>query len=341
MELGLCTAPLGGFADMTPAGRRAASAPASGVPAGASAGPVPAALDVAALAVEAERRGYHELWAIDRLLDPVAPRSQYPVSADGRIPAEQRVSLDPVVALAVIAARTSRIRIGTNVLVAPWYRPALLARSLASLDAVSGGRLDVGLGLGWSADEYAAVGVPQRQLADRQVDVIAALEALWRPGPVAYRGRDFEVAPTDMAPKPSQRPRPPILLAAYTEAGLRRAGRLADGWTPSGLDLPTTAAMWAMVLAAAEDAGRDPAALSLVVHAGVHHATGPLGASRPTYHGSIGQIAEDVRGAFAIGARQVILYPEGTRSLAEYFDVVDALASAADIPLGGLTRAAS
>ena len=206
------------------------------------------------------------------------------------------VALDPLVTLATVAASTTTIRLGTNVLVAPWYRPALLARSLASLDVLSRGRLDVGLGLGWSADEYDAVGVPQRELASRQDDLLDALEALWRPGveAVSYEGRDFRIGPSSFRPRPVQQPRPPILLAAYTPAGLDRAGRRANGWTPAGLDIPTTAAMWGMVLAAAEAAGRDPDQLSLVVRANVHHSLVPLGADRPTYHGSVDQIAADV-----------------------------------------------
>jgi probable F420-dependent oxidoreductase len=289
---------------------------------------------VAAMAVGAEERGYAALWALDRLLAPVAPRSAYPGNPEGLLPAAMAVALDPLVTLATVAASTTTIRLGTNVLVAPWYRPALLARSLASLDVMSRGRLDVGLGLGWSADEYEAVGVPQRELASRQADLLDALEALWRPGAdaVSYEGRDFRVAPSSFRPRPVQRPRPPILLAAYTPAGLARAGRRADGWTPTGLDIPTTAAMWAMVLAAAEAAGRDPDQLSMVVRANVHHSLVPLGADRPTYHGSVDQIAADVRGALEIGARQVILdLQSSTSEVEEYLDLADAITVAARV----------
>lgn len=290
--------------------------------------------DVVAMAVGAEQRGYAALWALDRLLAPVAPRSAYPGNPEGLLPAAMAVALDPLVTLATVAASTTTIRLGTNVLVAPWYRPALLARSLASLDVISRGRLDVGLGLGWSADEYEGVGVPQRDLAARLEDLLDTLDALWRPGAeaVSYHGRDFRVAPSSFRPQPLQQPRPPILLAAYTPAGLERIGRRADGWTPAGLDIPTTAAMWGMVVAAAEAAGRDPDQLSLVVRANVHHTLVPLGPGRPTYHGSIDQIAADVRGAFEIGARQVILDLQSTTSgVDEYLDVADAISVAARV----------
>lgn len=280
------------------------------------------------MATGAEERGYASLWALDRLLTPVAPRSSYPGNPAGLLPAGMVVALDPLVALATAAASTNRIRLGTNVLVAPWYRPALLARSLASLDVLSCGRLEIGLGLGWSADEYDAVGVPQHQHTARHDDLIDALDALWRPGSaaVSYEGLDFRVVPSSFRPRPVQTPRPPILVETYTTAGLVAAGRRADGWTPAGLDFATTEAMWSVVRAAAEAAGRDAGRLSLVVRANVHHSLVPLGAHRPPYHGSVEQIAEDVHHVLAIGARQVILdLQASTREVDEYLDLADAI----------------
>lgn len=304
-QLGLTLAQLGAFAD-----------PAS----------------VMSMARGAEARGYRSLWVIDRVLAPIEPRSAYPATDDGSLPPEQRIALDPLLTLATAAAQTTRIRIGTNVLVAPWYRPVLLARSLASLDVLSNGRLDVGLGLGWSADEYAALGVPQRRLAATQEQLLDVLDALWALDPVSFTGAGFRVAPSSVQPKPVQRPRPPVLLAAYTAAGLERVGRRADGWTPSGLPLDVTASMWSAVIAAAERAGRDPSALSLVVRANIKHTIRPISGQRATYQGSVDQIASDVRGAFAIGAHQVILDLQGTTSsVAEYLDLADSIVSVGDL----------
>jgi probable F420-dependent oxidoreductase len=295
-------------------------------------GPFADPTSVETMAVAAEARGYGALWVIDRLLDPVAPRAQYPATPDGSLPEEQRIALDPLITLATAAAHTSTIRIGTDVLVAPWYRPVLLARSLASLDVVSRGRLDIGLGLGWSVDEYAAAGVPQRRLADRQEELIDTLDALWADDPVSFTGHDFAVAPSGVRPKPVQRPRPPVLLAAYTPAGLERAGRRADGWTPSGLPLDVTASMWSVVTTAAERAGRDPSQLSLVVRANIKHTARPIEGERSTYHGSVDQIAGDIRGAFALGAHQVIIDLQGTTAtVAEYLDLADAIIDAGEL----------
>jgi Luciferase-like monooxygenase len=171
-------------------------------------GPFAEPTAVATMARDAEARGYDALWVIDRLLDPLHPRAAYPASADGALPEEQRIALDPIVTLATAAAHTSTIRIGTNVLVAPWYRPVLLARSLASLDVVSRGRLDIGLGLGWSADEYDAVGVSQRGLAARQEELLDLLDAIWAPDPVHYSGTASRWRHPGSVPNPS-RPRDP------------------------------------------------------------------------------------------------------------------------------------
>lgn len=287
---------------------------------------------VRAMAVEAEQRGYDSLWALDRLLAPVSPRSAYPGNAEGLLPAGMAISLDPLMALATAASVTTTIRIGTNVLVAPWYRPVLLARSLASLDVVSGGRLDIGLGLGWSHDEYEAAGVPQRDLGARLEDVVDTLEALWQPGVefVQHEGREHRVVPASVRPAPVQRPRPPIFLAASSPAGLDRVGRIADGWTPVGLDVATMAAMWQQVRATAVEHGRDPDELRLVVRANAHHTLVPLAEVRPTFHGSVDQIAADVRACDALGASDVILDLQScTSCVEEYLDVADAIRSAA------------
>jgi probable F420-dependent oxidoreductase len=287
---------------------------------------------VTSMARSAEARGYSALWVLDRLLDRVAPRSSYPGTPEGALPGERRIALDPLVTRATATAHTSRIRLGTNILVAPWYRPVLLARSLASLDVLSKGRLDIGLGLGWSADEYDAVGVPQKRLAARQEELLDVSDALWAPGPVSYAGSDFHVAPTAIRPTPVQSPRPPVLLAAYSPAGLERVGRRADGWTPARLPLEVTASTWSVVKAAAVQAGRDASELSLVVRANIQRTSRPLGAHRPTYHGAVEQIAADVRGALRVGAHQVVLELQGTTSdVSEYFDLADAIVDAAGV----------
>ena len=206
----------------------------------------------------AEELGYHSAWTFQRLLFPAA-------TDDPRwAPCYQSVQ-DPIVTLAFCAARTSRIRLGVAVLNMPFFSPALLAKQLASLDVLSGGRLDVGLGLGWSREEYAAAGAPYQERGARAEEFLAALRVLWTEEVAEFRGRFYQFPPVRLAPKPVQRPHPPLLLGGSAPAALRRAGRLADGWVSgSGADLRRLGESIEAVKAAAREAGRDPAALRFV-----------------------------------------------------------------------------
>jgi probable F420-dependent oxidoreductase len=278
------------------------------------------------VAVEADRAGFASLWALDRLLAPVEPRTPYPAAPDGVLPREQHTVLDPLGVLTLAAAVTSDIRVGTNVLVAPWYPAALLARALTTLDHLSGGRLTVGLGLGWSADEYEAVGVPQRDLAARAEETLDVLDAVWTNDVVEHRGARFQIAPSTILPKPVQRPRPPLLLAAYTPAGLDRIARRADGWTPAGLPVGAIAPMWAMLRDAAAGHGRDPDALDLVVRANIKVVDVPLGADRPSYWGTVEQVVDDLDATRRAGGHEVILDLQAcTTTAAELLDLASAL----------------
>jgi probable F420-dependent oxidoreductase len=259
------------------------------------------------VAQAAEAAGFDSLWALDRLLAPVAPRSPYPVSADGALPEEVQRVLDPLGVLTLAAAVTERIRVGTNVLVAPWYPPVLLARSLTTLDLISGGRLTAGLGLGWSVDEYQAAGARRRDLGRRAEEILDVLQAVWCDDVVSVRTTHEHVAPSFIGPKPARPGGPEVLLAAYTPAGLDRVARRADGWTPAGVPLDAVPGMWAVVRQQAESYGRDPDALRLVVRANVTRSDRHLGDDRPDFVGTVDQIAGDVARARELGVDEVLL----------------------------------
>ena len=247
------------------------------------------------------------------------------------MPAEHHTVLDPLGVLGLAAAVTERVRIGTNVLVAPWYPPVLLARSLTTLDHISAGRLDIGLGLGWSLDEYEAIGVPKRELAARLEDALDVLDAIWSNAVVQHDGPYVRIAPSTIEPKPIQQPRPPLLLAAFTPAGLDRIARRADGWLPVGLPHDVLAAMWAALRDMAHRHGRDPDALRLVVRANVKITDTHHGDDRPVFCGTIAQIAEDLLATRAVGAHEVILDLQAdSRTATELLDLAHAITSTAD-----------
>jgi probable F420-dependent oxidoreductase len=168
---------------------------------GEDAGP-DALLEVARLA---EDLGYDSLWVAERLLYPLNPKAPYPASADGSLPLAYRRSLDPLAILAYLAAVTSRVRIGTfsNL---PFHNPVLLARELSTIDVLSQGRLEVGLGVGWSPDEFEALGVPMRGRGRRAEEALQVMEAIWRDNPVEFEGRYFRVPESFIDLKPVQKP---------------------------------------------------------------------------------------------------------------------------------------
>ena len=217
------------------------------------------------VAAEAEELGYASLWTLQRLL----------VSVDQDLPAVYHSVLDPVAALAFAAARTSRIRLGIGVINLPFVTPVYVAKQAATLDVLSGGRLDLGLGVGWSPVEFAASGASTARRGPRTVEYVKVLRTLWADEVSEFDGEFYTVPPSRMLPKPVQQPGPPVLLGGGVPAALHRAGRIADGWiSSSGADLARIADHIALVREGAEDAGKDPFALRVIIR-GVVRVDGP------------------------------------------------------------------
>jgi len=224
---------------------------------------------VALFAQRVEDLGADSLWVGDRLLAPVNPVVGY--GGGSTIPEVFRAILDPFTLLAVAATATRRVRLGTNVLNAPWYPPALLARALTSIDVISGGRLVAGLGIGWSPDEYAAAGVPMNERGARLDECLDALDLLWTATPAGYQGTYWSVPATHAELKPVQSPHPPVYLAGMTPAAQRRVARRSDGWLPvirpgaAPFDPAAITGPLGRIRATASELGRDPAAIGAIL----------------------------------------------------------------------------
>ncbi|GAT64597.1 TIGR03619 family F420-dependent LLM class oxidoreductase [Planomonospora sp. ID91781] len=245
------------------------------------------------VARRAEELGYHELWTFQRLLYPQG----HPMG-----PVYRSVH-DPVVTLAYLAGATSRVRLGVAVLNMPFFSPALLAKQLASLQAVSGGRLDAGLGLGWLPEEFAASGTPFERRGARGEEFVGLLRRLWSEETVAHDGGFYRLPPVHQDPRPGTPP--PILLGGSAEVALRRAGRLADGWISSSReDLTRIDEKIAVVGEAARAAGRDPGALRFVTR-GVTRIRPAGAADRAPLSGSFEEIRKDVADLAARGVTDV------------------------------------
>ncbi len=176
----------------------------------------------------------------------------------------------------------------------PYYTPILLAKQLATLDVVSGGRLDVGLGIGWSEDEYDAVGVPFRRRGRRADEFLRCLKAIWTDDVVEFAGEFYQVPRSKIEPKPVQKPHPPITIGGYSPVVITRAVTLGDGFNGGNVPLDRVAPMVAELGKAAIAAKRDPATL----------AQGPT--RRPLW-GTLDEIREDIGRYAAAGLTELFL----------------------------------
>src|ERR1700734_315991 len=205
--------------------------------------------NLAELGRRAERLGYRSLWTFQRLLAPAGANLA---------PVYQSV-LDPMVSLGFLASATSSIRLGVATVSHPFVSPLLLAKQAATVDVLSGGRLELGIGSGWLAEEFTGSGASMDQRGARADEDVAALRGLWR-GSGGYQGAFFTIPAGRQDPAPVQRPGPPILIGGMSRAAMERAGRIGDGWvTSSGADLSAIAESAKVVQGAARAAGRGPA----------------------------------------------------------------------------------
>ena len=259
------------------------------------------------VAKRAEGLGFDSLWVLDRLLWPVNPRAPYPIG-DGSLPVQYKNVLDPVETLTFTAAHTSRIALATGVLNLPWYNPVLLARRLTTLDILSGGRLRVGFGIGWSPDEYEAAGATWQDRGKRADESIELLKKVWTTDPVEFHGKHYRIPKSFIGPKPVQKPHPPIYMAAFTPSAMKRVAAEADAWLPVGIPLSQVGAMFDGIKNMARETGRDPSKLELIVTAGVEIHKTPIEKERTEFTGTLEQIGEDFATAKKLGAAEIAIY---------------------------------
>lgn len=233
-----------------------------------SAGPKCSPENVVAVARWAEELGYSSLWLTDHVALPLACESFYPYRSHGRwdYPPETPW-LDPLLALGWAGAAAQSLTLGTSVLVAPLRHPVLLAKQAATLDYLSGGRLVLGLGAGWMAEEFRTMGVSFEERGRRLDELIAVMRACWSGEAVDFRGRHYTVEGFKMHPRPA-RGSIPIILGGHSDAAIRRVARLGDGWHPTQITLDALAAGIGRLREACEEQGRDPASLMVVARPG-------------------------------------------------------------------------
>jgi probable F420-dependent oxidoreductase len=186
---------------------------------------------LATLAAECDERGIHRLWVGEHVVLFDDYESPYPYAADGRIPAPSGTGLlEPLTTLAFLAAHSERVRLGTAMLLLPQRNPVYVAKEVATVDWLSKGRVDLGVGVGWLAEEFEAVDVPWPRRGARTDEYLEVLRTLWCDDPSSFDGDMYRLPSCSMYPKPIQDPHPPIHIGGESDAALRRTARAAQGW---------------------------------------------------------------------------------------------------------------
>ena len=212
------------------------------------------------LAVElvqaAEEAGFESAWTVEHTVIPKGYQSTYPYAAGGKLPGGDKdfILPDPQIWMAYVAARTSRIKLATGILILPQHNPVICAKQVATLDYMSGGRVLLGIGVGWLKEEFEALSVPFAERGARTEEYMHALRALWTMDSPTFEGRFVKFKDAYMTPKPAQGS-VPLIIGGHSKAAAQRAGRLADGFFPAR---GASEELIAIVHEAARGAGRDP-----------------------------------------------------------------------------------
>ncbi len=211
----------------------------------------------------AEEVGFESLWGGEHVIIPDEIYSKYPYTEDGKIPAEPDTPIpDPLIWLAFAAAAAPNLRLGTCILIVPQRNPLVLAKELATLDQLSGGRVELGLGVGWLKEEFEALGVPWERRGARNDEYIEAMKALWQGPHAEFHGDFVDFAPVTCSPRPVNGSIP-IIVGGDTERAITRAGKIADGYFPGEGNIDRLKDLIARVKRSAESNNRDPESVKI------------------------------------------------------------------------------
>jgi probable F420-dependent oxidoreductase len=217
-----------------------------------------------AFAQLAEEHGFESIWVVEHVVMAVEYQSVYPYDPSGRSPFIADVAQpDPLLWLSYVAAATRHIRLATGVLILPQRNPLILAKELASLDRLCGGRVELGIGMGWVREEAEALGTSFDNRGHRADEYIAVMRTLWREPVASFRGEFVNFERVVSRPKPVQPGGVPIVVGGHTKAAARRAGRLGDGFFPLGVSAEKLASLQVIMSESARQHGRDPSNITV------------------------------------------------------------------------------
>ena len=268
-------------------------------------------------AVKAEELGFDALFVNDHVIVDDSPRSE-----------PWRNVYDPLMALSYVAARTSTIMLGTSVLIMPYRNPIVTAKMFATLDQMSGGRAIAGIGAGWNAEEYDALGITFQQRGARTNEYLRLWKACWEPGPTTFHGRFFSFDNMHVNPKPMQQPHPPIWIGGSGKPSLRRAARYAEVWQPTPTPLAALITNQARLHHISAELGKEPPRTRMSFRVNFSNITGSSSSEgdRPTGQGTPEQVASDMkRYRQEAGLEEFQINFNGSGSLQQLLDSMDVL----------------
>lgn len=227
----------------------------------------------------AEAAGFESVWGGEHVILPTTIESKYPYTADGKIPAEPDTPIpDPLIWLAFVAAAAPKLRLGTCILIVPQRNPLVLAKELATLDRLSNGRVELGIGVGWLREEFDALGIPWERRGARNDEYIEAMRTLWAGPHAEFHGEFVDFPPVTCSPRPVQE-RIPVLVGGDTDAAINRAARIADGYFPGEGSPERLAGLIKRLHEACERIGRDPSTIGVTAMFGMQMAD-PVGGAQ-------------------------------------------------------------
>jgi probable F420-dependent oxidoreductase len=229
--------------------------------------PLPAYfVDVGFMARKVEELGFESFWCAEHPFIPVHSKSRFPGAADGVIPESYRHFIDPFVALARASGTTSRIKLGTGIVLVPERHPLLLAKEISTLDLFSGGRFLFGIGAGWLREETELMGGDFDHRWTQVRESILAMKELWTKTEAEFHGKYYDFPPVYSYPKPAQKPHPPVILGGGAKNVLQRVVAWGDGWLPNRITPDELRQSRATLDRLAREAGRDPSSITISVH---------------------------------------------------------------------------
>jgi probable F420-dependent oxidoreductase len=278
------------------------------------------------LAERADQLRYSSLFVTDHVVIPVTYESTYPYSPTGKAAGDWKQGyLEPLALMSFLAGATSRLMLGTSVLVIPYRNPVVTAKMLATLDVMSGGRVILGIGVGWLREEFEALHSPPFEQRGRVTDeYVRLMRECWTREPVEFDGAYYRMAAVSMRPKPAQKGGIPIWSGGHTDVALRRAGELSDGWHPIGHRAPAAlfpaeyAEKVAVIHGWARKAGRNVSDITLSLRAPLEltpKRAKPSGGDRVPFRGTAAEVIADIREYQAVGVTHFIfdLMPQDLR----------------------------